>query len=300
MLTSFDYDAGGEALVAFAGRLAALGADYPHRFALRPNRGMATGLDLDGDGRAGRAADAQGWGRFAGERGMAVLSQVPIAAGEVRDFSAFLWADLPESGLASGPGAAVPAAVAAVQRLASTGAWEIPLALPGGGRFSLLAFAAGLPLPGDANGRAARRNGDEIAFWRHLLDGRLPMRPPATPFVLAGTSNLDPADGAGRRHEMAALLVHPALRDPGPESPGGAIAGRAAAGPPHLGEPARDTAALAGPAGPGNLRLDYVLPSAGLDVVAAGVLWPPPDDPFAATVAAAGRGRLVWVEVALP
>jgi hypothetical protein len=48
------------------------------------------------------------------------------------------------------------------------------------------------------------------------------------------------------------------------------------------------------------LRVDYVLPSAGLAVVASGVIWPAAGDPMRAAVEAASRHRLVWVDVALP
>ena len=50
----------------------------------------------------------------------------------------------------------------------------------------------------------------------------------------------------------------------------------------------------------GGLRLDYVLPSAGLRVDAAGVHWPDPTDPAAAVASVASRHRLVWVDVTLP
>ena len=58
LLQGIDYDAGGYALAAFADALAGMGADYPYRLALRPNTGMPTGLDLDGNGRLGEARDA--------------------------------------------------------------------------------------------------------------------------------------------------------------------------------------------------------------------------------------------------
>ena len=90
VLTSFDYDLDQVALDAFAGQLALLGQPYPYRFSLRPNTGVPTGLDLDGDGELGGPRDAQGYGRFSGEGGMAVLSRLPIRTGEVRDFSGFL------------------------------------------------------------------------------------------------------------------------------------------------------------------------------------------------------------------
>ena len=68
LLTDVDHDHDGLGLAALARRF-----DYPHSFALAPNSGLPTGLDLDGDGRTGEARDAQGYGRFTGDSGMAVL-----------------------------------------------------------------------------------------------------------------------------------------------------------------------------------------------------------------------------------
>lgn len=60
LLNGFDYDFGNAALNAFANLLSDHTTPYPYRFALRPNTGMDTGLDMDGDGRTGGAGDAQG------------------------------------------------------------------------------------------------------------------------------------------------------------------------------------------------------------------------------------------------
>lgn len=286
LLTDVDFDAEGRALAALAGLLAQAGADYPHRFALLPNRGMPTGLDLDGDGLAGGPGDAQGFGPFGGWGGMAVLSRLPIAADEVRDFSAFLWADL--------PGALMPDVALEtrrVQRLASTGFWDVPVILPQGGRLRLLAFHAAPPL----DDRNRRRGHDEMAFWLHLLDGKLPFAPPAPPFVLLGDAQTDPVDGDGQRAALLALLAHPALQDPAPQGGHGRVE------PDHLGDPAQDTVDYGRRRGlPGALRVDYVLPSADLAVVNAGVLWPPDSDPLAADLARASRHRPVWVDISLP
>lgn len=297
LITGFDHDLDGVALAAFAARLAAAGLDYPARFAPAGNRGVPTGLDLDEDGRADGPGDAQGWGRFSGAGAMAVLSRLPIAPG-ARDFSGFLWRDLPGGAAAS----ALPAAALAVQRLHAAGAWEVPVILPGGVVLRVLAFHATPPLFDGAEARNRRRNADEVAFWTRLLDGALPAAPPEPPFVLMGNANLDPADGAGYRGAIAALLAHPAVQDPAPAGAGGAAAAAAQGGAnaDHRGDPARDTADFRDAGGTGNLRVDYVLPSADLRVTGAGVLWPAPDDPLAAAVAAAGRHRLVWVDIALP
>jgi hypothetical protein len=125
VLTGVDYDLRGEALAALEQRLAAAGSPYPYRLALKPNTGVATGRDLDRNGQLGEPRDAQGWGRFAGEGGIAVLSRLPIGP-DVRDFSGFLWADL--------PGNLMPEDDPArdLQRLHTTGAYEVPIVLKGG------------------------------------------------------------------------------------------------------------------------------------------------------------------------
>ena len=286
LLTGMDQDFDHHALTALADALADAGAGYPHRLALPSNRGLATGLDLDGDGQTGGREDAQGYGRFVGDGAMAILSRHPIDRAGVRDFSGFLWRDLPGGRIDA------PAPVAAVQRLSSSGHWEVPVNLPGG-VLRLLAWQATPPLfgPGDRN---ARRNHDEAAFWLRLLDADLPFDPPQGSFVLLGQANADPFDGAGDKTALAALLGHPRLQDPMPRGRGGGQS------PGQKGDPALDTAAYRNDPGPGPLRVDYVLPSRDLRVTGAAVLWPPPDDTLAPAVQAASRHRLVWVDVDLP
>lgn len=284
LLTSVDYDRGLVALSLLADRLAVMGHPYPHRFAFRPNTGLQAGFDLDGDGRRGEPEDAQGWGRFAGEGGMAILSRLPLDTAGARDFSSYLWADLP--GHLMPP---LPVEVAAQLRLSTTGHWDVPV-ITAAGPLHLLAWHATPPVFDGEEDLNGRRNHDEAAFWRLFLDGALPMRPPAAPFVLLGDGNLDPADGDGRREGIAALLRHPAVQDPSPRGTHGRT------DPGHAGDAALDTALYDF----GGLRVDMVLPSSELTVTASGVLWPPKDDPFSATLAAASRHAPVWVDITLP
>nr|WP_248298240.1 endonuclease/exonuclease/phosphatase family protein [Tabrizicola sp. YIM 78059] len=286
LLTSIDYDRGGVALNLLADRLDAAGAPYPHRFALRPNTGMQTGFDVDGNGRPGDPRDAQGFGQFSGQGGMAILSRLPVDAGNARDHSAFLWRDLPDALL---PDAADPDLLA-VQRLATTGFWDVPV-LTDMGPLHLLAFHATPPAFDGPEGRNRRRNHDEAAFWRHYLTGGLPMAPPEAPFVLLGDANLDPADGDGLHEGIQALLDHPAVQDPQPRGNHGRIE------PEHHGDPALDTAIYASL---GGLRLDYVLPSAGLAIAGSGVLWPADDEPVAHVLRAASHHYPVWVDIVVP
>lgn len=304
LLMGMDHDHGLVALAALESRLAEAGAPYPYRLALPGNAGLRAQADLDGDGRAGGRGDTQGFGRFAGEGGMAVLSSLPIETSEVRDFSGLLWRDLPGALLPDPP---LPTEALAVQRLSSRSHWEVPLITPGGGRLRLLAWHAGPPVFGRGD-RNARRNHDETALWLRLLDGALAQPPPAPPFVILGNANMDPLDSAGNPAALHRLLGHPAVQDPAPRSAGGVAAARdqGGANTRHRGDPALDTAdhrdhtePRRGPP-PGNLRVTYVLPSAGLQVRDAGVFWPAPGTPMADTAAATGRHRLVWVDLAMP
>ena len=280
LLTDFDWDYEGRALDAFAARLTQARLAYPHHFAAQPNAGMASGLDLDADGRLGTADDAQGFGTFTGQGGMAILSRHPI--GPVTDHSAALWRDLPGNLMPP-----LPEPVQAARRLSSTAHWDAVVTV-GGQPLHLLAMSATPPVfdgPEDLNGR---RNHDELAFWLHHL--------PKAPFVLAGNLNMDPKDSEGRPQALAAIMDH--VIDPLPRSPGGAAAGGGVnAG--HKGDPALDTGDWPDDRPPGNLRVDYVLPAKGLKITGAGVFWPA-EGPLAQAARTASAHRLVWVDLDWP
>lgn len=284
VLTGIDYDLRAEALSVLALRLKTAGQPYPYRLTLRPNTGVPTGRDLDRNGQLGEARDAQGWGRFAGEGGIAVLSRLPFGP-DIRDFSGFLWADL--------PGNLMPEDDPArdIQRLHTTGAYEVPVILPDGRSLRLLAFYASPPIFDGPEDRNGRRNHDEAAFWLRLLNGDLVWPPPARPFILLGQTSLDPMDGEGRPEALRALLSHPALQDPAPRGTHGRN------DPEHSGDAALDTALYNGL---GGLRVEVILPSADLTARGAGVLWPPDIDPMAATLSTASRHSPLWVDLALP
>lgn len=243
LLTDVDYDAGHAALAALAERLAEGGLVLEHRFATRPNTGMPTGLDLDGDGYRGGPRDAQGYGWFAGQGGMAVLSRFPVAG--IADHSGLLWRDVPGS-------AVLPEDRGVeLQRLSSSAHWAVSVEAPGG-PLTLLTLAATPPVFDGPEDRNGRRNRDEVLLWLHVLEGKLGDVPEA-PLVLMGNFNLDPERGDGLREAARKALAHPRLQDPLP--------GRATV-----------TWDKTGP-----MRVSYVLPDAGLKVLDAGVTDPAQD-----------------------
>ena len=287
LLQEVDHDHDLHALRALRDRLAQDGPHYPHILALRPNGGMHTGHDMDGNGRCCDARDAQGYGAFTGQGGMALLSRLPIDHDAVQDFSDLLWRDLPGALLPThDDGTAFPSPEAqAVQRLSYTSHWVVPVLLPSG-PLHLLAFHATPPVfdgPEDANGR---RNHDEIRFWQVFLDGAYGP-PPQARFVLMGDANLDPDDSDGRQRAIRALLADPRLQDPRPMRPG-----PVAPTPDISGDPRLHTVDWPDP-GPGSLRVSYILPSRDLRILDAGIHWP--EDSTTAS-----RHRLVWVDLTLP
>ncbi|WP_369820205.1 endonuclease/exonuclease/phosphatase family protein [Thioclava sp. SK-1] len=270
LLTGFDWDAQGLALAAFQAQLTAAGSDYPYHYAPRPNSGMDSGHDLDGDGRDGGPRDAQGYGRFSGDGGMALLSRFPVDQAHSRDFSDLLWADLPETKLTSeDPGWQV-------QRLSSVAHWDVAVRVhetP----LHLWAMSATPPVFDGPEDRNGRRNHDELAFWSRYLDGRLPWAPVPQPFVLLGDFQIDPAKGQGQTAAIDTLLADARLQDPLPGA----------------------NTVQYDPAGVGALRVDYVLPSRQITVLDAGVIWPI-DGPLAQAAQQASRHKMVWVSIAWP
>ncbi|EEB72729.1 endonuclease/exonuclease/phosphatase [Ruegeria sp. R11] len=280
LLQGMDWDLNSATLNAFADLLAETIAPYPHRFAPRPNNGLATGLDMDGNGRLGDARDAQGYGRFTGQGGMALLSRHPIHSSQIRDLSALLWKDLPGAVLPVHPdGSPFPSAEAqGAQRLSSKGHWVVPIQLRDDVTLTLMAFQATTPLFDGEEDRNGLRNRDEIRLWQVLLDGDLgPM--PTPPFVIAGGASLDPRRGAGHRDTIFRLLQDPRLQDPRPTDADGHVAtvnwGRS-----------------------GRMRVDYLVPSRAMNVLDAGLIWPaeiPAPDGDGDRLAS--RHALVWIDL---
>jgi hypothetical protein len=114
---------------------------------------VATGLDLNGDGTSGTppgdfpyANDAQGFGLFEGQYGMAVLSRFPIDTSSLRTFQTFLWADMPEARLpVTQTGESFYSGdVLDILHLSSKSHWDVPITVGETSRSRLL---ASLPTP---------------------------------------------------------------------------------------------------------------------------------------------------------
>ncbi|MFP7569427.1 endonuclease/exonuclease/phosphatase family protein [Marivita sp. S2033] len=243
VLTKFDYDAAGAALAAF---VEMLGGGYDFTLPLRPNSGIATDFDADADGRLGEPEDAQAYGRFPGQEGLAVLSRYPIHLEGVRSYNQLLWSEIPGSHMSredAGYGA---------QRLSSGGHWVVPVNVAENAEapryLSLMIGHAGAPVFDGPEDRNGRRNFDELRLWEQIMDG-VHGPPLGAPLVFMANSNLDPDRGEGYRGAMGRFLSRPDLQDPLPRQPTA-----------HWDDP-------------GAMRVSYLLPSRDLTLRDARV-WP--------------------------
>jgi len=318
LLNELDHDDAGEAMRLFADEYLAVSQggqqpiEFPYRFTAPVNTGVPSGKDLDGDGKVEGPQDAFGYGRFPGQYGMAVLSRYPILENRVRTFQNVKWSAMPG---ALRPADYYPDEVWQHLRLSSKSHWDVPIGIGTRKDGYIVHALVSHPTPPAFDGDEDRngcRNHDEIRFWGDYLTagkadwivddaGKAGGLAAGESFVLMGDLNCDPVDGDSRREALVALLGHARVQDPQPKSLGGPEQKMKQFGVnmQHQGDAGLDTgdfADLPGK-GPGNLRVDYVLPSRDLRVTRSSVFWP---EAFEKTLqlAEASDHRLVWVEFA--
>jgi 3-phytase len=293
---------------------------YPYRRAFESNTGIASGFDLNNNGHAvttvgatGYADDAFGFGQFPGQHAIALFSKYPILDSQIRSFGLFKWKDMPGNLLTSDAALSSyysPQEQAAL-RLSSKNHLDIPIDING----QIIHFLASHPTPpvfDSAEDRNGKRNHDEIRFWRDYITnsagnyiyddaGQGGGLAAGSSFVILGDMNADPLDGDSFDHPIDQLLLSPLINtSQTPTSPGGPqqalLQGRNNNG--QLGNPAFDTGDF-NDFGPGNLRSDYILPSANLPILDSAIFWPLSSDPLYPLVLASDH-RLVSITIPEP
>lgn len=323
LLNEFDYDGTGRTARLFRRHYLMRGQHgakpiFYHYFYVAPsNTGVLSGFDLNRDGKVALPDDGLGFGAFPGQYAFVIFSRYPLAA--PRTFRHFLWRDLPGALLPIDPATGrmyYTQEALEVLRLSSKNHIDLPVWV---GK-KIIHLLASHPTPPTFDGpedRNGRRNHDEIRFWAEYLNGKSffpvddrgdggSLRDDAS-FVIMGDMNADPYDGDSTAGAAAQILDHPRVHHEVargrwvPKSEGGrAFALSPRGDKDHRGDPAEDTAAFTG-----GLRVDYVLPSADMQVVGSGVFWPTPEDPLYRLVEDSADNpssdhHLVWVDITLP
>jgi len=274
------------------------------------NTGLDSGLDLNSNGVPGEPEDAWGYGAFPGQYGMLVLSRFPIKL--ERSFRLFKWSDMPDALQPLNPDGSYwyPDAIWKELRLSSKNHLDINVSV-GDQSFHFLVSHPTPPVFDGPEDRNGMRNHDEIRLWADYVDPRrsdyiyddagvrsgLPL---GSRFVIAGDLNADPVDGDSSSRAIAQLLQHPFVdASCTPVSDGAVQASREQAGKnlEQKGDPAADTGDF-NDEYTGNMRIDYVLPSATLKVVGCGVFWPAPDQP-GHDLTDVSDHHLVWLDIDL-
>ncbi|HAA30097.1 MAG TPA: endonuclease/exonuclease/phosphatase [Cyanobacteria bacterium UBA8553] len=309
LVNEFDFDAGGQAAQLFQQNYLSVSqngvnpVEYPYFYVAPSNTGVASGFDLNNNGTVvttpgapGYGDDALGFGNFPGQYGMVIYSKYPIDTENVRTFQNFLWEDMPGALLPDNPNTAAandwysPEELE-VFRLSSKSHWDVPVEVNGETVHVLVSH----PTPPTFDGledRNGKRNHDEIRFWSDYITpgqgsyiyddaGDYGGLGPGSRFVIMGDQNADPNDGDSVDNAIRQLLDNPLINTSiTPSSEGGAeqAALQGGANTTHITDPAFDTADFADTT-PGNLRVDYVLPSQNLEITDAAVFWPESTDP---------------------
>ncbi|QDZ42217.1 endonuclease/exonuclease/phosphatase family protein [Corynebacterium sp. sy039] len=284
VINEFDYDPEGKALKLFQENY--LDNAYKYSFSAEVNTGVDSGLDLDNNGVLHEANDAWGYGEFPGQYGIAVLSKYPLKTDALRSFQKLLWKDMPNN--------LMPAdyygANADKLRLSSKSHWDLPVEI-GNKEIHLLISHPTPPSFDGPEKRNGRRNSDEIrltadyihggkeAEWIVDDQGQRGGLAPDAEFIVFGDQNSDPRDGGAGFTGVKQLLGQERVVDPKPTSEGAVEAARQPGNDTHSNPAENDTADFSDPT-PGNLRVDYVLPSRGLNVKGSHVVWPKSDQPL--------------------
>ncbi len=327
LLNEFDFDENGEAIALFQDNFLSLPQNgqkpihYPHIYLAPSNTGIPSGLDFDNDGSTSGPGDAFGFGFFPGQFAMVLLSRYPIADRKVRTFQKFLWKDmpgalLPDDAETTEPNDYYSKEELAEFRLSSKSHWDIPIYI----NKRIVHILAAHPTPPVFDGpedRNGKRNHDEIRFWADYVKGRYSSRYIVddhgrrgglnrwSRFVILGDYNADPNDGDSTNNAITQLLKNPTIdASIAPASLGGFedAENEGQLNDIHLGNAALDTADF-NPANPGNLRVDYVLPSKfGLSPVCGGIFWPTTKDESRYLVGdgfpvVSSDHHLVWLDI---
>lgn len=336
LINEFDYDAKGTAAQLFqdnylsVSQNGAAPVDYSYRYFAASNTGIASGFDLDNNGTAvtnpdqpGYGNDAFGFGNFLGQFGMVLYSKYEIDTDNIRTFQNFLWQDMPGALLPDDPTTPAPQdwyspAELEEFRLSSKSHWDVPINVDGKIIHALVSHPTPPVFDGDED-RNGKRNHDEIRFWsdyitadkgNYIYDdtGKVGGLTPGASFVIMGDQNADLFDGDSTNNAISQLLNNNLINTSAtPTSAGGIQQADLQGGvnETHQGNPAFDTADFAEP--PGNLRVDYVLPSKDLEITNAAVFWSRNDDPQFNLVGTfnpnlpdgfpSSDHRLVWADV---
>ncbi|WP_261924902.1 endonuclease/exonuclease/phosphatase family protein [Shewanella sp. NFH-SH190041] len=275
---------------------------FPHMASFATNTGLASGMDLDNDGKTDGPGDAWGFGQYHGQYAFGLLSRYPINHEKIRTFQQFKWKDMPGAtnvavNCKEGNTAAWCAepfwysdAEWAALPLSSKNHVDVPVTVSLQDKEQTIHLLMSHPTPpvfdkGDEAPYNVAKNAAEIGFWVDYIAGKDYMTDdaggkgglaPDSQFVVMGDLNADPENGDGDLTTINALLRHNNVNHlvtTGSFAPSSNGAEECLAN----GDCKQSLADTPYPrliTSTFGLRVDHVVPSAGLHTIDAGVFWP--------------------------
>lgn len=278
--SGFDLDNSGDAVTA-----------YP-RPARSDDRGMVPSQTEDGRAFGN---DSWGFGTYSGQYAMALLvdHRLDVLDEQIRTFRLLPWSAMPDARRPVNEDGTpwYDDEEWEAMRLSSKNHWDVPVRLPNG---TVVHFLCSHPTPpafDGPEGRNKARNHDEIRFWDDYLDNRGWIADDQGQggglrrdelFVILGDLNADPEKGSDIGDAIGRLMKNPRVQRLEAPRHQESIEGL---------DPT-DTARF-------GLRVDYVLPSRGIEVVRSGV-WTQPPASWSDSGAFPSDHFPVWVELTVP
>ncbi len=304
LLNEIDYEADSQVVKTFTKQYLEVSQhelqpiEYPYVYGAPSNTGIDSNFDLNANGKQHEPDDSWGYGAYPGQYAFAILSRYPMDETSVRTFQNYRWSQL--------PGALEPTVPDTKQPFFETQVWQqlrlssknhVDVSVDVNGHtVHVLASHPTPPVFDGPEDRNGCRNHDEIIFWKHYIENNSALvddkglagglAADAT-FVILGDLNSDPNFGDSRADAIRSLLTHPRIRASQPRRSGVDQSAKEAE--------AFDTAAFSA----GEARVDYVLPSAEVDIVKSQVFWPAPGESNEPWIHASDH-RMVWIDVILP
>lgn len=271
--------------------------EYPHVANYATNTGLLSGFDLDRNGVVGNLpADAWGFGQYHGQYAFALFSKYEIDTANTRTFQDFKWKDMegatnPTMIICDGSRPVLPGMQCGDNwytdeawqevRLSSKNHVDAPIIVPGPNGNETIHLLMSHPTPPSFDaGKNKQQNAAEVQFWRDYVNGKNYFYDDAgqkgglaqgANFIVMGDLNLDPVAGSGDSKVMQDFHADPLVNQ---TVMNGALYPASSGATEHALEknsthphPERITATF------GN-AVDYVMPSATLNVDNSGVYWP--------------------------
>lgn len=269
---------------------------YPYFESYATNTGLVSQLDLDNNGTAGQIpGDAWGFGFYHGQYAFAVMSKYEIDSKNTRTFQQFKWKDLDGASIPTitecENADKIPAGMACGDewytaeewdqvRLSSKNHVDAPIIVPTSNGDEVIHLLLSHPTPPVFDvGKNKAQNAAEVDFWHQYIqdksffyddNGRTGGLAAGEHFVIMGDQNLDPVDGDGISRVMQALHNDALLNQ---NVMNGSLYPSSNGASEHASDNALTHPQPSHITSTFGLGVDYVMPSATLDVTDSGVYW---------------------------